>query len=247
MGQLNLITDDLEGPSNEEIAQTELAAQSEAESVPVNDDGSSQGGASAPESDPPASTELPSEPSAELLAAQTETSRLTQALAEAEQRASARDLETESRDLADLHARSLQGLIESGVYSEETAKEITETKRLLWVTQQHLAISQSENAALRISTEDSILSEKYGVPEVLLKVFTTSAQKEAYAKAAGTVERGRKDLNQQARNAAVPAQQFSKQASGRSAGSGAYAQRLKSGESLPSSADIDRITAKYAQ
>ena len=193
---------------------------------------------------PPADADLPPEPSPELLQARAEIATLTRERDERQQEASAAALDGNSREMADRYAQSLVG---SGQYTEEQARAQAESERLRWVAEERLKLTTGHVESLHLTYAAKDLARTYGLPEESLQGFTTIDQMEKYAKVAGSQDKRITALEQGTRNEAAPVQQYASQGGTGSAGNGSYVEKLKRGEALPSSNEIDRITAKYLQ
>ncbi|KKN75660.1 hypothetical protein LCGC14_0379000 [marine sediment metagenome] len=200
----------------------------------------------APEADAPPSTEaeLPPEPSPELVAAQTQIAELTREREERAQEANAAAIEGNSRDMADRYA---QNLVANGNYTEEQARAQAESERLRWVAEERLKLSDGRVESLHLAYGAKDLARTYGISEESLQGFSTIDQMEKYARVAGSQDKRISALEQGKRNEAAPVQPYATQASPGASGDGSYVTKLKSGGALPSSSEIDQITAKFLQ
>lgn len=206
---------------------------------------------------PPADAELPPEPSPELVTARAEIDRLNRVEAERLQSADAAALENEERNLeteSQVKATQFyQNLINQGE-AEETARKDTEAERRVWMADRRTEIAnkranvaEGQMQAVDLSSQRSKIAAQFGVPEESLMIFTNPQQMEAYGKAAGSQDKRITALEQGQRNENAPVQQFANQANVGSASNGSYVDKLQKGEALPSTKEIDQITAKYLQ
>ena len=188
------------------------------------------------------------EPSPELLRLQTENAQLTRERDDRTLQVNAANTAVEQeREAQVLATQYAQTLISQG-RTEEDANQIAELERRYWLLNKQFEQLQGSGDSDRLSYGKADVARRFNISEESLKPFTTVEQAELYASGTAGQDKRITALEQVQKNGNAPVQQYSVQGrTGGGAGSSAYAESLKNGEALPSSTEIDKLTAKFTQ